>query len=206
MRIVALGLRVRYTGTTLNSAGEVFSAQTNPRITMNGYGIDDFKKQQSWKTKSFAVRDWFGVTRMITSKLDSEFLCLSPGGGSWVTADGGLSTNETVNYLSIIMQGTPGVPFEFEAVCHFEVIGPNLDTQALTNLDTTGTEAVISSLHRERAKDNNTPDHMMSKSGSQKVGGVLNLLKEGAKRLIPVIGTAFPQIAPLTSMVSSFMN
>lgn len=35
------------------------------------------------------------------------------------------------------MQGTPGVPFEFEVVAHFEVIGPNLESQALTTLDTT---------------------------------------------------------------------
>ena len=135
MRMVALGIRVRYTGTTLNSAGEVYNAQTNPRVTMNTYGIDDFRKQQSWKTKSFAERDWFGITRMITSKLDCEFLQRDSVSGLWVTADGKLSTNESVNYMGLIMQGTPGVPFEFEVVAHFEVIGPNLESQALTTLD-----------------------------------------------------------------------
>jgi len=55
-RCVAYGIRVKYTGTELNSAGEWFAAQTNPKVGMVGFTSDSLRKVQGHKTSTFADR------------------------------------------------------------------------------------------------------------------------------------------------------
>ena len=116
-RCVAYGIRVKYTGTELNSAGEWFAAQTNPKVGMVGFTSDSLRKVQGHKTSTFADRSWHVYNRMITSRLDAEFLNLNSGIWEATTLPGS-NAGENNGYMSIIVQGTPGGTFDIEVAEH----------------------------------------------------------------------------------------
>lgn len=175
-RIVALGIRVRYTGTELNKAGTWYSGQNNPKISLDAFGIDDVKKIQGYKEGSFGQRSWVALTRHITTNVDKEFMQVQDN--VFKTVDSQTFTKEENMYMGIIMQGTPGQSYEWEVVSHIEYIGINLDSQAVTNLDTAGSEMIISEATKRRHKDNTTKDHLVSGNGQSNVSSLVPFLQK----------------------------
>lgn len=194
VRCVAFGVRVRFTGTDLNASGVGSCAQLNPRQSMNGYGQTDISKQQGYKEWSFASRRWFSCCRQITNAIDNSYYYY--GSGGWEPLDFGVtSSDENSNYMSIFLTGVGGQSFEWEVVGHYEVIGPNLDTQDVTELDSSGSEAVITHFAQLRHKDNTTQDHMVPSMGgssspmswSKTIGSIANKVSP-LLNLIPGVG------------------
>lgn len=202
-RIVALGLRVRYTGTDLNKAGTWYSGQNNPKLSLDGFGIDDIKKIQGYKEGSFAGRNWIAVTRHITTNTDKEFIQIQDG--VFKTVDSQTKTLEENLYMGMIMQGTPGQPFEWEMSCHIEYIGINLDSQAVTKLDTAGTETILSEATKRRHKDNTTKDHLVSGTGQSKPSSIVPFLQKAAKGLLPIVGNLIPGMSSISKMISDMI-
>jgi hypothetical protein len=186
-RIVGFGIRVRNIGTVLNSAGAVYMAQTNPRVTLDTYGIDDVKKQAGYKEYQFADREWHTITRHICCSSDKEFLQFNSTTSKWVTSPLGDNVNSS-NYLGILMQGTPGQPFEWEVVGHYELMGPNLDQVGVVHIDEPGVHNVISQASILRHQDNATKDHLVTKTGTEaSSGSLLGFLQKAYSKAEPII-------------------
>lgn len=190
VRCVGYGIRIRYKGTTLNAAGEWYACQTNPKFSLNAYGVDDVQKVQGYKTHTFADRKWNGYTRMLTSRLDAEYCQLVPGNNAqnlvnyWAIPATESTSPENMNYMGILFTGTPGEPFEFEVCGHYEIIGPNLDTEAIAPVDETNAHNIVNEGHRLRHTDTSTKDHLMDDKGS----GLVGFLKKAAKVALPLLG------------------
>lgn len=187
VRCVSYGVRVKYTGTELNSAGEWFAAQSNPRVSLNGFSSDALRKVQGHKSSTFADREWHVYTRMITSRMDAEYMQLN--GGVWnPTCFPGTITYELNPYMAVIIQGTAGGTFDIEVAGHYEVIGPNLDVEKVGRCDEFNAQSIVSTGMKLRHKDNTTVDHTSPKKNESTDVKLMNFLKEGAKRLIPIVG------------------
>lgn len=206
-RIVAVGIRLRYQGTNLQKAGRIYTMQTNPKVSLNDYDIGALTAQNSWKEYSYADDKWKGMIRMITARSDTEFLRINEAASGWVFMDQvGSSSSENVNYMGVIVQGTPNTAFEWQIVCHAEYAGTKMDNTGITKIDTAGSDHIISSFHRERFKDNTTPDHAIASDGSTNKSKFLSILKGAAKGVLGAAGTFLPEISPLTSGLSNWIG
>lgn len=203
-RCVAYGIRVKYTGTELNSAGEWFAAQTNPKVSMIGFTSDSLRKVQGHKTSTFADRSWHVYNRMITSRLDAEFLNLNSGIWEATTLPGS-NAGENNGYIAIIVQGTPGGTFDIEVAGHYEVIGPNLDTEKIGRVDEFNAQNLISTGMKLRHKDNTSLDHTSSLKNEDTSKRLFDFIKDGAKKLIPIIGD-LTGTSNIISAVREFMG
>jgi hypothetical protein len=189
-RIVSFGIRVRYTGTTLNAAGQVYMLQMTPRspnASVENFTVDAIKRYPGYKEYSFTQNTWRSVCRQMQTSEDffyqDQNTDLEAG---WTYLSFGdapvLSLDSKSNILAYISSGVAGTPFEWEIVGHYEVIGPNLNRKAISHSNTAGTEQVVNAFAQQRHKDSTTPDHAVGKEH-----GWLEILKKGAEQAIPMI-------------------
>lgn len=184
LRIVSMGIRVKYTGTELNAAGTCYMAQTLPKVSMDNYTPDDIQKMQGYKEYPFRNGKWHPLIRHITQENDKDFLQFDATKVLWVTCENDIPTLENTNYLGMICQATPGQSVSWEVVTHFEVSGANLEQREIGHVDNEGTERIINGFAKKRDKDNSTPDHTMGDSGFTKLIGTI---VSGAEKLLPLI-------------------
>lgn len=181
-RLVSLGIRVKYTGTVLNASGTVFMAQTNPRVSMDGYTTDDIKKMQGFKEYPFRSGKWHPLIRHLTQENDKDFI--QQTANSFVYSENNTASLEGQNYLSLIAIGTPASTVEWEVVAHFEICGPLLEDRAVGHVDSKGTETIVNSFAKKRDKDSTTPDHTMD---DNKFTKFINTVVSGAEKLLPLL-------------------
>lgn len=171
-RIVALGLRVRYTGTQLNMSGVSYGCEIRPAgASLNGYTGEEITKCSGYKQHMFN-RSWFCITRMIEDqndllfqKYDDENHCFvydfDSTGMAQVPA-----TADAYARQGIAITGYPGENFEWEVRCHFEVQGQALNRNMSIPSDTEGVGRVVSSFKNLRSKDSTTVDHNVGGNSS----------------------------------------
>jgi hypothetical protein len=193
MRIVALGIRVRYVGTVLNAAGTVYTCEIEAKSSltdMNGWNITTIKAQPCWKEYAFDRNVWHSVTRTIQSDMDYQYQQNAESVG-WIyagigEASGDLRTLDAPNNLSIYMEAQPAAPFEWEVSAHFEIIGQNLPERKVIKTDRNIVENLASSQKTRRFMNTTTKDHAVGVAPTSS-GGFLGFLKDSAKTLIPMI-------------------
>jgi hypothetical protein len=192
-RLIALGIRVRYTGATYQGQGTVLSAQVTPLAeSFSGQNYTDFQKNPGVKERQFNRNNWISVTRHFECEEDALYIRYNTDNSRFIYAgsQGDVSFDDT-DRIALYMQGLPNGNYEWEVVGHYEIIGQNLVRRAVTRLDTVGTEQVHSALAQHRFKDKTTPDHNVGGPWSS----LVNMIKTGASHMIPMV----PQL--LTGML-----
>ena len=191
MRIVAAGVRTKYIGTTLNQAGICGRVQlTKSQLAdVSGMTLSDLKRQPGYKESNFG-RGWCAVTRHIQSPADLEYQGYDSGTGFWTYTP--LFSTTAVSMDSFpntgcYIKAEPNVPFEWEAYCHVEVIGPKLLTRKAVGDNEPFVKQVVQTYKKIREQDQFTDDHEVPKSGSAKPGSFLSKLWKYAEPLLPLI-------------------
>jgi hypothetical protein len=193
-RVVSSGIRVKYIGTVLDAAGTFYSGQTNPRISLDSFSATGMENIPGYKEAPFRTGGWHTLTRHISSEEDKQFLQLNKESGIWVDATSRFNVmGANLNYMGAIFNGTGNAKFEFEVATHFEVVGPNLDSVAITQIDSGTGEKVINELAEKRHIDNSTPDHFATPQGPVKQGAVGGLFRSIAKKALPLAEFMIPE-------------
>jgi hypothetical protein len=194
-RLVAVGLRVKYTGSVFNAAGNIYTIELEPKRTyadLVNENIAFVKTQPNYKEYQFSNGVWHSITRHIQSRADYDYQGwdttlsrfqysqnFSPSVGSAQSLDGSWS-------IGAIFSTTPNTTFEFEVSCHFEVVGANLPSRELIYSDRAIVENIVSVYKKLRYADTITPDHSVSVPPNSK-GGWVEKLKTFAGLAVPMI-------------------
>lgn len=184
VRIVSMGIRVRYLGTKLNQAGTCVCAQTSPfGSSLSGQDYSGLKKMPGFKETTFADNSWHSITRHVEMDEDLEFCNYYKSASQWRTVVAELWTADEDYRLGMMLACEPNQNFEFECRIHVEVSGIRLANRGVTISDHAGVDKIVSSLASLRHKDSTTRDHNVG-GGWQ---GFLNILKKGAQTVLPMI-------------------
>jgi len=146
-RIAALGIRIRYTGTTLNSAGNCYSIQLESRTNesdLSGFSVATIKNQPAWKEFTFRDNEWHYLARQIQDNSDYDYLVWDGTSFCYAANPSIAGLDEEFNMGWYMAGCTAGAPFEFEVFCHFEVVGPDLPTRSVIKSDSVAVEQTIS--------------------------------------------------------------
>jgi len=193
-RIVTLGLRVRYIGTTLNAAGTAFTFQLTPgeQGPWDG-GVVNFTPQiirayGNYKERSFRGSEWHTVTRHILRAEDFLYQNVTNDNFTYLlnTQSGQVSFDNT-NTMCILIKCQPDQPFELEMKAHFEIYGPNLSYRTLIKADDEFVDNVKHAYAKKRFQDISTKDHSVGIKPTDAGGWwptVKTVLQEGVK-LVP---------------------
>lgn len=190
VRVVALGIRVRYTGTTLNAAGTMVTAQASPLgDSLSGQTYTTMKQIPGFKEYTFKDTAWHSITRHVETTDDTAFIEFD--GTRWVFPDSTAHPNDDNFRIGIYISGANGVqPFEWEVVGHYELLGTNLVRRGVTTPDTPGFEHVVGTFAERRQRDSTTRDHNVGGTWNTLVG----FLKESAKSVIPLIPSVLSKL------------
>lgn len=192
MRIVALGLRVRYTGTMFNASGLCTCVQLAPSSyanNANGKIATDLRHFPGYKEYTFADNKWHAITRHIISTDDYMYQQYDPtlGRFDYLATEGtGSGTPDSYASMAIYLSTTLSAgpqPFEWEISAHYEIIGPNLPEAELHESNHRDIERITAAYGKERNKDNTTPDHSVGKPETSWI----SVLKKGAETVLPLI-------------------
>jgi len=193
-RIVSAGIRIRYTGTTLNSSGQVYCFQMSPLGTSNAsLTIPEIKQIPGYKQYAFNNSNWHTLTRHVMSTEDTWFMNYNPTLDRFEYANSDNSSDDNNNRLGIIFLAYPGASFDWEYVVHVELIGRKLSRQGVGIPDTQGFESTVGTFAKLRHQDTTTKDHNAGGTWSTLVG----LLKKGVKTLVPMIPSALEKLSML---------
>jgi hypothetical protein len=143
VRLVAVGIRVRYTGTTLNAAGNVYTIQLQSRTNeaaLNGFNVNDIKNEPAWKEAEFVRNRWHTLARQIQDTCDFMYQCYNAPNFNYIMNPAVASVDMSPN-MAIYMAAQPGAPFEYEIFSHFEVVGPDLPTRRVIKSDSKTVES-----------------------------------------------------------------
>jgi len=194
MRIVALGIRVRYLGTYFNAGGTCYTVEVEaktPISSVTGWNITNIKQQPGWKEYTFRDASWHSVIRTIQSEADFQYQVNDSEVG-WIYANVGaagssLTTQDSTNNIAIYMaSGVAAQPYEFEVSAHFEIVGQNLPERKVVKNDRHIVENLASVTKAKRFMNTTTLDHAVGKNPTGP-GGFVSFLKEAGKSLLPMI-------------------
>jgi len=130
VKLVASGLRIRYTGPIVSMGGRLI-AWRNPLLTGTVAATQDsiasFLALNSAATARITDQ-WFELTYRPVAELDLAPVS-EPGVPNLYTAPGGSVINNRLA-LAFMVEDLPSNSFEFEAIAYFEATGPGLSTTA----------------------------------------------------------------------------
>jgi hypothetical protein len=195
-RVVAAGLRVKYTGNALNAAGIYTCVQHPNHLSLSQLAISEASKMDTYftvnVTNSLTKGDgWVTLTYTPVDVDDFEFQSDPISNSLW-------STDPIRNhFMGIIIPGAPvgGALFEYEAITHYEVVGVNVTGKTPTPADPIGTAVAVNSLGPAMQKEINTPTPAkeLVKSG---VSDLSSMITTTAKT---VAKSMIPELAPILS-------
>lgn len=200
-RLYAVGLRIAYKGTTLESAGRCYCVQTTLRDSVLGYTVNAIEQNQTWKSYPVNNSSWHSLTRHLTSELDSKFTNYVSAQTAWFyeSLNPNVYALDSDNNMLILVQASPNIAFEVEAQFNFEIKGKNLRYHAVTTSDPIGHAKVVEGYAKLRALDNVTKDHSVKNTlvGSQMHAKktFIDTVKDGIGKAIPII----EKIAPIAT-------
>jgi hypothetical protein len=133
-RLVALGLRVRYTGTELNRSGRISMCEHPNHDTWVGTVMDDFRLYDNATSADFD-RSWHTCTYQPISAAEFAY-----GDGNYPPV------SDQNHFIVIQFSGVDGEGYEFEMVQHHELIGSKARSKTPNSASTSITENIISKL------------------------------------------------------------
>jgi hypothetical protein len=139
-RVVAAGLRIRYIGTELNRGGIIHATVTPNHDTLTGGTVNSLGQLETY-FKYPVTRDWVVLTH--TPVMDDDFLYF-PDLLNNPSFFGTIFTSQSFqHYLGFQITDCVGGSFEWEAICHYEVVGAPVRGLTPTPADLTGMSAVL---------------------------------------------------------------
>lgn len=132
-RPVAVGIRVRYTGTNLNKGGRIFVG-INPNRLNNSFGFQMTELSAWTGMRDLPVdNEWHGVQRHIDRQEDFLFQSFNKDTGAWCYNNDQtmISLDNMPNMVIFIQTSAGSQPFQVEFVGHYEVIGRNLPNSSI---------------------------------------------------------------------------
>lgn len=202
VRLVALGLRIRYRGTTNNRAGmcRMFHVPYTGSSILDS-SFDDAGKIP-YKEEVFNTA-WHSVTFLPDN--DSDFEYVGRGDGFWDYANCPFNSNQThyqgaYPQMGIMMSSEPNAPFEWEYSAHFELVGFRLPNRS-TSLDLhTSVKKVVSGVKNLRNKDNTTRPHNVGGDKNSLVSkiasGLSSILPDNLGDIVSTIGSVASKVLP----------
>lgn len=114
-RLIAAGIRVRYSGTELNRGGSVYGLTHPDHQTLHTYDESTLLAFERMHSSPVTSKKWEEISWLPARPDEYQY-------GSTVTAGFPTNTNTYMGFL-IKRPGTTDVVFDFECFAHFEVIG-----------------------------------------------------------------------------------
>jgi hypothetical protein len=194
-RIVSLGIRIRYQGPVVEAAGTCYTIEMEPKASTDanpfaGFLISDIKAAPTWKEYSVMNGSWHAVTRHILSNKDFDYKGWNSVNGNMQYAELFSTTTDSLDQCSniaIAIQGFGSQPFEFEVVCHFEVVGDGLPTRTVTSDQSKYVQKLSSNMRKVQAADNTTPSHSVDGVEEVKVANSTDWLD--TSKITPLLET-----------------
>jgi len=174
-RIVASGLRIRYTGPELTRAGTIYAIEHPDHDTLNGMTLSELAQFES-QFKCPVTRQW--CTLSYTPVKSSEFTY-----GPDYYANGAGQTDGLQHFLGFHIFGGPASgAFEFETVILFEVIGHTVRDLKPAMADPNGLAAVMNVITPNAQKQLNDagPGQILSNivNGAKEISGVVSAISK----------------------------
>lgn len=141
-RLICAGLRVRYRGTQLNKGGSIYPLISRDHISISSGGIGSVSGCQA-DPKVHAVpmsSNWVEIVSVPSEEEEMQFHTYGGSGGP----------NWNADCMAFLLQGvdsSTACSFEYEAFCHFEVIGDGV-TYRQSYADPLGAAAVLNAIKR----------------------------------------------------------
>jgi len=184
VRVVSIGIRVRYIGSTLNAAGTCLTCQASPLGDgVSGLNYTTIKQLPGFKEYTFRDTSWHSVTRHIEAQQDTFFAEYDLATSRWVFPNSTAHPYDENLRIGVYMACEPNQAFEYEISAHYELTGTNLVRRGVTTPDTAGFEHVVGTMSERRQRDNTTKDHNVGGTWSTLTG----FLKNAAKSVIPLV-------------------
>jgi hypothetical protein len=164
MRIVAAGLRMRYTGTELDRGGQIIALQDPTHQTMVGRSPAEMLSEV--QTRSFPVtRDWITLLYKPLQAADVNYAIAAP-----------LGTNDY--YMAFWIQAAAyTATFEFEAYAILEYQGVTIRGQTPSHTDPVGFAAVHSASTQANALNISTQSDQVREKNA--IASTLDYLTHG---------------------------
>jgi len=203
-RIVAVGLSLQYTGTTLNESGTLtcFSHPTHADLSHsnlgNVYAYTDSETKYVGRSKCWLSSGPVSEEECSFNRTDKAAAMTSNNPATniyeavmvypWMTTDGLKNSGTTAVTGSIPMvaafSGVAGQSYYFEVVAHLEYTGGPAQAQATPNVaDPVGLHKVISATGKIPAMRESAPNKSYGEL-------MVDALKEVGRELLPIAGSA----------------
>lgn len=186
-RVVASGLRIRYTGTELNKSGLVYPWHHRTNGELENENIADFYSFQGMEPFQ-VTRNWTTITWTPKTVVDWTFI------GPLI----GLNTNP----IGIMISGLPGNTYEYEFTTVAEITGPNVGALTPTHSDGNAFQAI----QEISAQDDSPFSAFVGSAGSsvkQGMADIADFLKNGVSAYRTVQEVASINQAIQTMVLSS---
>jgi len=142
-RIVAAGLRIRYTGAEITRSGVVHMFHSPDHSSVSTVALTDISNIPSYFNRQMD-RKWHTLTYAPVQPNEVAFLL--DGIVNPITADGfmGSQNSDMLNhYLGIMVSGAAAsAPFDVESIIHWEVIGETISGKTQSDVDLNGLSIV----------------------------------------------------------------
>lgn len=164
-RLVACGIRVRYTGTLANAGGMVAGLLQPVHFSLDGATWATLRSYQYVREYPFSER-WVGLTYSPYAPDDSKYLAYA--------------NRSTAGYMGIMIQSAAAAAgFDFEVVAHYEMFGSAVNDGSRDGMDPIGYAAAL-----EVAQQGETVSATMAEPG------YLEALANAASRAVGAVASA----------------
>jgi len=165
-RIVAAGLRIRYTGTEVNLAGTIHATIMPNHDTLSQGTVTQLGQLETYFRYPM-TREWITIAH--SPVMDDDFLYF-PDSINNPTFFGTLfSTQSFQHYMGFQITDCAAGSFQWEAVTHYEVVGSEVRGLTPTPADLPGVSAVLSAVTPSLSIEVNKLSHQ-----NKDIGGILS--------------------------------
>lgn len=189
-RVVAAGLRVKYTGSAINAGGIYVCVEHPNHLSLSSMTLAEASKLDTYFTINVANSimgkgdGWVTLTYTPVDVDDFEFQADPIANNLW--------PNDPIrnHFMGIMIPGAPlgSANFEWEAITHFEVVGVNVTGKTPTPADPLGTAVAVNSIGPATQKEVNTsaPVKELVKPGASDLSVTMT---DTAKKMIESVAT-----------------
>lgn len=172
-RVVAAGLRVTYTGTSLNMSGGMHICETPDHASLSTMSSAGLSVLPSYFFKD-VNKEWTTLTYSPVHPPEFEYMADAFVNPITIASTNSVAPNEiTRHHMGFLITGAqPSAPFRFEAITFLEVIGAEVRGKTRSSSDPTGLSKVTETLIPETSKAISDHPNLMKKVAAYAEGSV----------------------------------
>lgn len=138
-RVIAAGLRIRYTGTAVAAGAMCYPVVKRDHATLAGDTLAMLQKDPRCHSIPLG-RQWVSIVTVPSEEEEIQFHTYDSTSPNWSVTCMGFFISAPDNTVS--------TPFEYEAYIHCEAIGPNISNYRDSAVDPLGAAAVLNAIKR----------------------------------------------------------